>query len=61
METISYLSGGLLGDFIFQLSVILENYIATGKKGILYISNKGEEFRFGLENTYIDTYLMTRF
>jgi len=56
METISYLSGGLLGDFIFQLSVIMEKYIETGKKGILYLSNKGGEFRFGLENTYFDTY-----
>ena len=56
MECISYLSGGLLGDFIYQLSIILENYINTGKKGILYISNKGEPFRFGLENTYNDTY-----
>lgn len=56
METISYLSGGLFGDFIFQLSVIMEKYIETGKKGILYISNKGDAFRFGLEHTYNDTY-----
>lgn len=56
INSISYLSGGLLGDFIFQLSVIMEKYIETGKKGILYISNKGDGFRFGLENTYNDTY-----
>ena len=55
-EYLIYLSGGLLGDFIFQLSVINENYIETGKKGILYISNKGETFRNGLENTYKETY-----
>lgn len=56
MNIITYLAGGMLGDFIFELSVILEKYIETGKKGILYISNKGDEFRYGLENTYYDTY-----
>ena len=53
---ISYLSGGLLGDFIYQLSVINEKYIESGKKGILYLSNKGDAFRNGLENTYKDLY-----
>lgn len=56
METIRYISGGLLGDFIHQLSVINETYIRTGRKGILYISNTGDAFRLGLEKAYKDTY-----
>jgi FkbM family methyltransferase len=55
-EHISYLSGGKLGDFINQLSVISETFYDTGKKGILYIDNIGDTFTFGLENTYNDTY-----
>ena len=53
---IIYLAGGLFGDFIHQLSVIKEKYLLTGRKGILYISNIGDAFRFGLENTYNNTY-----
>ena len=53
---IYYLSGGLLGDFIYQLSIINENFIKTGKKGILYLSNKGDSFKYGLENTYYELY-----
>jgi len=37
IESINYLSGGLLGDFIDQLSIIKENYLLTGKKGNLYL------------------------
>jgi hypothetical protein len=40
-----------------QLSVINENFYNTGRKGILYISNThGDPFRYGLENTFSDTY-----
>jgi hypothetical protein len=53
---IAYLAGGMLGDFIYSLSIIKEKYIQTGKKGILYISEKGDHFRNGLINTYNDTY-----
>ena len=56
MEPIRYISGGLLGDFIHQLSVINETYLQTGRKGILYISNIGDAFRLGLEKAYKDTY-----
>ena len=56
MNFITYLAGGLLGDFIFELSVIKTKYVETGKKGILYLSDKGEGFRFGLMNTFNDTY-----
>lgn len=59
--SIIYLSGGLLGDFIHQLSVINENYIITNKKGILYIANIGDNFKNGLHRTYDDLYeLVTR-
>ena len=53
---IKYISGGLFGDFIHQLSVIKEKYIETGKKGILYIANIGDNFRMGVEYTYGDTF-----
>lgn len=60
-NTIRYISGGLLGDFIHQLSVINENYLKTGKKGILYITNSvGDAFRKGLETAYDDTYKMVK-
>jgi len=55
MEALTYLAGGLLGDFINQLSVIQEVYKATGRKGILFVSNRGDAFRFGLEQLYKDT------
>jgi len=52
---ITYISGGKLGDFIFQLGVIHANYIKTGKKGILYISDIGDKFLKGVETAYNDT------
>ena len=58
-DFITYVSGGKLGDFIHQLSVINENYLTTGKKGILYIrdlTNSDDTFLSGLEQTYKDTY-----
>jgi hypothetical protein len=53
---ITYASGGLLGDFIHQLSVIHQKYLQTGRKGILYIANTGDPFRKGIVQTYNDTY-----
>ena len=53
---ITYASGGLLGDFIHQLSVIHQNYLQTGRRGILYIANTGDAFRTGIAQTYKDTY-----
>jgi hypothetical protein len=52
---LSYISGGRLGDFIFQLGIIHANYLTTGKKGILYISNIGDKFVKGVETAYNDT------
>lgn len=51
---ITYLASGLLGDFIHQLSVINEKYKLTGRKGILYMTNSIEPFRWGLKKTYED-------
>jgi hypothetical protein len=55
---INYLAGGMFGDFIQSLSVVNETFYKTGKKGNIYIANKGDTFRYGLENTYNDTYDM---
>ena len=52
---ITYVSGGLLGDFINQLSIIQETYKKTGRKGFLFVSDLGEKFRFGLQKVYDDT------
>ena len=51
---ITYIASGLLGDFIHQLSVVNEKYQLTGRKGIIYMTNTIEPFRWGLERTYED-------
>jgi hypothetical protein len=53
---ITYASGGLLGDFIHQLSVIHQNYLQTGRRGVLYIANIADRFRKGIDQTYADTF-----
>ena len=55
-DPLTYIVGGVLGDFIQSLSVVCENFYNTGKKGIILISNRGDTFRHGLESTYNDTY-----
>ena len=55
-KPIVYISGGLLGDFVHQLSIINENFLRTGRKGILYIANIGDTFRFGVSRAYADTF-----
>lgn len=52
---IKYLAGGKFGDFIHSLSVVNEKYKQTTQKGIIYLSNKGDHFAYGLETTYNDT------
>jgi len=58
LEPIKYVCSGMFGDFIHSLSVINEKYYVTGRKGILYISNHhgGDEFRYGIEKTFEDTF-----
>ena len=55
-EPIRYVSGGLFGDFLNQLSVVAEKFYETGRKGILYISNDGDPFRKGIDIAYNDTF-----
>jgi hypothetical protein len=57
---INYISGGLLGDFIHQLSIINEYFLTSGIKGNLFIANIGDNFRFGLETAYQDTLNMVK-
>ncbi len=48
-----YVAGGLLGDFVHQLSVIHETYQKTGRRGILYLSDQhGDKFRHGNNKAY---------
>ena len=56
LEPIKYISGGLIGDFIYQLSVINEKFYLTGRKGIVYIANTGDKFIFGLQKAYDDLF-----
>jgi hypothetical protein len=66
-NTDNYLSGAHLGDFIYQLSVIKENYIKTGRKANLYLNFNTEiypgknhyivhnaSFVYGVEQAYED-------
>lgn len=56
-QPMRYVSGGLLGDFIHQLSVICENWNKTGQRGQLYISDEvGDAFHRGAEATYKDIF-----
>lgn len=53
-DCVNYISGGLLGDFICQLYICYENFLSTGKKANLYISDIGDNFRFGKNKAYDD-------
>uniref|UniRef100_A0A6C0DLG0 Uncharacterized protein n=1 Tax=viral metagenome TaxID=1070528 RepID=A0A6C0DLG0_9ZZZZ len=56
LPPITYLAGGRLGDFINSLSVINEKFYETGRKGVVYLSDRGDHFSNGLVNTYNDIY-----
>ena len=54
---IKCISGGLLGDFIHQLSICNEIFINTGIKSNIYITDKNVEgFCFGLKVAYDDLF-----
>lgn len=56
-DIIKYKSCGQLGDFIFQLSIVYENYLSSGKKGDLYITEKYKNWKswnYGVETAYND-------
>lgn len=55
LDPIIYKGDGKLGDFILQLSVINENFIKTGRKGILYLGNQ-IDLSCSIEKTYSDSY-----
>ena len=55
-EPLTYICGGLLGDFIHQLSVVYEKYRVSGRKAILHLTDDvGDKFRFGSKKAYEDT------
>lgn len=56
LEPIKYISSGMLGDYILQLSIINEKFYETGRKGILYMTDAREFFRNGVKKTFEDTY-----
>ena len=53
-QPIRYVSGGMIGDFLHQLSVVNETYIRTGRKGHIFIADTGGPFRRGLAATFAD-------
>ena len=60
VQPINYLNGGKLGDFIHLLYVVKGNYIKTGAKGNVYITNDikfgGDLFSCPIEQTYRELY-----
>ena len=52
---IRYGCGGRLGDAIYQLSIVNEAYLKTGRKGIVYLTDAlGDAFDRGVESTFND-------
>lgn len=55
METPTiYISGGKIGDFIQQLSIIYEKFLLDKKPAILFLSDRGDVFHYGIEKAYSD-------
>jgi hypothetical protein len=52
---INYIAGGKLGDFILSLSVVAEIFRNTGRKGNVFLSSRGDNFRNSLEDVMNDT------
>ena len=57
-DPIQYICGGLLGDFIQSLSIPYEKFKRTGRRANIYLADGfgGDNFRFGLQNTYNDIF-----
>lgn len=53
-KPLAYISGGKISDFIQQMSVIYEKYQADKRPATLYISDRGDDFRFGVQKAYED-------
>lgn len=60
LKTLNYIVGGLIGDFIHCMYVIMCKYEATGYKGNLYITDDrnwgGDIFRRPIHQTYDELY-----
>lgn len=52
---LNYLGGGKLGDFILSLSVVQETFLKSGRKGAIFLSNRGDAFTYPLEKVISDT------
>lgn len=50
----SYISGGKLGDFIQQLSVVYERFMVDGGKATVYMTDRGDTFRLGVQKAHDD-------
>jgi len=55
-KPLAYVSGGKIGDFIQQMSVIYEKYQANQQPATLYISDRGDTFQYGVQKAYEDLY-----
>lgn len=54
MKPLTYISGGKIGDFIQQMSVIYEKYQVNKQPATLYISDRGDNFQSGVNKAYED-------
>lgn len=59
-EYITYNIGGRMGDFIHSLYIVYNNFLQTGKRGLIYMSTEGDGFRKGILNTYKEIYHLIR-
>jgi len=58
---INYISGGLLGDFIHQLSICYEIFLKTGRKANIYITDTNrEKFALGAPIAHRDLYTILK-
>ena len=59
-ETLKYIGGGKLGDFIHCLYIVMVKYEITGKKGDIYITDDcrcgGDKFGYPVNRTYQELY-----
>lgn len=53
-KPLTYVSGGKIGDFIQQMSVIYENYRRDKQPASLFISERGDDFQYGIHQAYKD-------
>ena len=66
LNPIVYIAGGKQGDFILQLSVVHQQYLKTGRKGIIYMYDDIPDLKIkpiftnGLQDTYDDIYSLLK-